>query len=84
MIKQVAALKQLTKTELIQFFDENIKANAPQKKALSVQVFATTHSTEETPENTESNVVEIEDVFTFRRSRPLYGSFKGGIGHVKL
>nr|XP_043635707.1 insulin-degrading enzyme-like 1, peroxisomal [Erigeron canadensis] len=79
---EVAELKQLTKDELIQFFDEHIKAGAPQKKALSVQVYATTQSSEDTPD--ETNAVDIEDVFIFKRSRPLYGSFKGGIGHVKL
>ncbi|KAM0027550.1 putative insulysin [Helianthus debilis subsp. tardiflorus] len=81
---EVAALKQLTKAELIEFFDEHIKAGAPQKKALSVQVYATTHSTENTSDEGDSNMVNIDDVFGFRRSRPLYGSFKGGIGHVKL
>ena len=83
-MKQVAALKQLTKAELIQFFDENIKVGAPQKKVLSVQVYAVTHSTEETMDNGDHEMVNIEDVFGFRRSRPLYGSFKGGIGHMKL
>ncbi|KAI3760627.1 hypothetical protein L1987_51025 [Smallanthus sonchifolius] len=81
---EVAALKQLTKAELIQFFDEHIKAGAPQKKALSVQVYATTHSTENTSDDDDYNMVNIDDAFSFRRSRPLYGSFKGGIGHVKL
>lgn len=84
MLKQVAELKQLTKAELIQFFDEHIKAGAPQKKALSVQVYATTHSTENISDEDDCNVVNIDDVFSFKRSRPLYGSFKGGIGHVKL
>lgn len=82
VLKQVAALKQLTKAELIQFFDEHIKAGAPQKKSLSVQVYATAQSTEK--DDSDCNMVNIDDVFTFRRSRPLYGSFKGGIGHVKL
>ncbi|XP_024981042.1 insulin-degrading enzyme-like 1, peroxisomal isoform X2 [Cynara cardunculus var. scolymus] len=81
---EVAALKQLTKAELIQFFDEHIKVGAPQKKTLSVQVYATTHSTEDMADNGDCNMVNIEDVFGFRRSRPLYGSFKGGIGHMKL
>ncbi|CAI9301344.1 unnamed protein product [Lactuca saligna] len=81
---EVAALKQLSKAEMIQFFDEHIKAGAPQKKALSVQVFSTTHATEETADAGEGKIVNIEDAFSFRRSRPLYGSFKGGIGHMKL
>lgn len=81
---EVTELNRLTKADLIQFFDEHIKAGGPQKKALSVQVYATSHSTEDIPDNSDCNVVNIEDVFSFRRSRPLYGSFKGGIGHVKL
>lgn len=81
---EVAALKELTKAELVQFFDEHIKAGAPQKKALSVQVYSSTHSTEDAVENSDCNIVPIEDVFSFRRSRPLYGSFKGGISHMKL
>ncbi|KAI3750269.1 hypothetical protein L2E82_20902 [Cichorium intybus] len=81
---EVAALKQLTKSELIEFFDEHVKAGAPQKKALSVQVYSTAYSTEETVDDGDGKIVNIEDVFSFRRSRPLYGSFKGGIGHMKL
>ncbi|KAL4558067.1 hypothetical protein LXL04_036263 [Taraxacum kok-saghyz] len=81
---EVVALKQLSKAELIAFFDEHIKAGAPQKKVLSVQVYSTPHSKEDTGDDSEGKIVNIEDVFSFRRSRPLYGSFKGGIGHMKL
>ncbi|XP_073298243.1 insulin-degrading enzyme-like 1, peroxisomal [Primulina huaijiensis] len=84
---EAAALKQLTQKDLIDFFNEYIKVGAPQKKGLSIRVYGSPHSSEYKADNsqsTESNVVQIEDIFSFRRSRPLYGSFKGGLGHVKL
>ncbi|KAL3819799.1 hypothetical protein ACJIZ3_005704 [Penstemon smallii] len=84
---EVAALKQLTQQELIDFFNEYIKVGALQKKGLSIRVYGSAHSSEYKADNsqtTESNVVQIEDIYSFRRSRPLYGSFKGGFGHVKL
>lgn len=86
-MKQVAALKQLTQKELVDFFDEHIKIGAPRKKSLSVRVYGSPHSSEfktDQSEPTEPNSVQIEDIFTFRRSRPLYGSFRGGFGHMKL
>lgn len=87
VMKQVAALKQLTQKELIDFFNEYIKVGAPRKMGLSIRVYGSAHSSEYQPDNSqpaESNVVQIEDIFSFRRSRPLYGSFKGGFGHLKL
>ncbi|CAK9155607.1 unnamed protein product [Ilex paraguariensis] len=84
---EVAALKKLTREELIDFFNEYIKVGAPRKKSLSVHVYASSHSSEYRAEKTEPvgpNSVQIEDIFSFRRSRPLYGSFKGGFGHMKL
>ncbi|KAK1366198.1 hypothetical protein POM88_041759 [Heracleum sosnowskyi] len=36
---QVAALKQVTQKDLIDFFNEHIKVGAPQKKSLSVRVY---------------------------------------------
>ena len=79
-MKQVAALKQLTKEDFIAFFDEYIKVGAPRKKTLSVQVYGTVHSSEykkDKYEQTEANVLRIDDIFDFKRSQPLYGSFKG-------
>ncbi|WOK97143.1 insulin-degrading enzyme-like 1, peroxisomal isoform X2 [Canna indica] len=84
---EVAALKELKKEELIDFFDTYIKVDAPQRKALSIQVYGGQNSAEykkvmeqvDTPK-----LHRIKDVFNFRRSRPLYGSFKGGLGHGKL
>ncbi|KAK2994516.1 hypothetical protein RJ640_010794 [Escallonia rubra] len=84
---EVTALKQLTKRELIDFFDENIKVGAPRRKSLSVQVCSSLHSSEfkaNPSPPVEPNSVQIEDIFSFRRSQPLYGSFKGGFGHMKL
>ncbi|KAG6411482.1 hypothetical protein SASPL_129565 [Salvia splendens] len=84
--REVAALKQLTQKDLIDFFNKYIKVGAPLKKGLSVRVYGSAHASEYKTDNSqppESNV-PIEDIFSFRRSRPLYGSFKGGFGHLKL
>ncbi|KAE9466051.1 hypothetical protein C3L33_02043, partial [Rhododendron williamsianum] len=85
--RHVAALKQLTQKELIDFFDEYVKVGAPRKKALSIQVYGSLHNSEYKTDQTEPNEpnsVRIDDIFSFRRSRPLYGSFKGGFAHMKL
>ncbi|KAI3984394.1 hypothetical protein MKX01_011348 [Papaver californicum] len=85
---EIAALKNLRQQELIDFFDEYIKVGAPAKKILSVQVYGGSHSgnyeasTKEISSHPQS--VLIEDIFSFRRSQPLYGSFKGGSGLMKL
>nr|GLL36596.1 insulin-degrading enzyme-like 1, peroxisomal [Ipomoea trifida] len=84
---EVEALKKLTKKDLIEFFDEHIKAGAPLKKSLSVQVYGSSHSAEckaHQNEPVEQHVVRVEDIFSFRRSHELYGSFKGGLGFMKL
>ena len=85
-MKQVAALKQITQKDLIDFFNEYIKVGAPLKKGLSVRVYGSAHASEYKTDNSQPPVsyVPIEDIFSFRRSRPLYGSFKGGFGHLKL
>jgi insulysin len=84
---QAAALRELKKKELIEFFDHHVKVNAPQKKILSIQVYGGLHSAEyqmmvhyaPPPQS-----CEITDIYSFRRSRPLYGSFKGSVGQMKL
>ncbi|KAM7530076.1 hypothetical protein LguiB_033486 [Lonicera macranthoides] len=85
---EVAALKQLTQKEEIDFFNEHIKAGASRKKTLSVRVYGSSHISElnadDKSEPNEPKFVQIEEIFSFRRSRPLYGSLKGGFGHVKL
>lgn len=84
---EVAALKQVTQKDLIDFFNEHIKVGALQKKSLSVRVYGSSHSSEyeeDKKESLEPNYIQIEDIFSFRRSQPLYASFKGGVGHVKL
>ncbi|RLN36220.1 zinc-metallopeptidase, peroxisomal [Panicum miliaceum] len=84
---EVAALRELKKEELIDFFDDHVKVNAPQKKILSIQVYGGLHSAEyqmivqNAPPPQSS---EITDIYSFRRSRPLYGSFRGGVGQMKL
>ncbi|GFY98227.1 insulinase (Peptidase family M16) family protein [Actinidia rufa] len=84
---EVAALNQLTLKELIDFFDEYIKVGAPRKKSLSVQVYGSAHSSEFKTDQSEPikpDSAQIDNIFVFKRSRPLYGSFKGGLGHMKL
>ncbi|XP_059309265.1 insulin-degrading enzyme-like 1, peroxisomal isoform X2 [Lycium ferocissimum] len=83
---EVAGLKQITKTDLIDFFNEYVNVGAPKRKSLSLQVFGSSHSCQlkaEKVDPVEPNVVQIEDIFCFRRSRPLYPSFKGDISHLK-
>jgi hypothetical protein len=84
---QVAALRELKKEELVGFFNDHVKVNAPQKKILSIQVYGGLHSAEY--ETIVQNAppppsCEITDIYSFRRSRPLYGSFRGGVGQMKL
>ncbi|KAF8669312.1 hypothetical protein HU200_051650 [Digitaria exilis] len=84
---EVAALRDLKKEELIDFFDDHVKINAPQKKILSVQVFGGLHTAEYqtiVQNAPPPQSCEITDVYSFRRSRPLYGSFRGGVGQMKL
>ncbi|KAL3637238.1 Insulin-degrading enzyme-like 1, peroxisomal [Castilleja foliolosa] len=85
--REVEALKQLSQKELIDFFDEHIKFGAPQKKSLSIRVYGGAHSSEYQTDNSqtaEPNTLRIEDIYSFRRSRPLYGSLRGVFGHMKL
>ncbi|CAL9246037.1 unnamed protein product [Arabidopsis halleri] len=76
---EVAALRELKKEELIDFFDEYIKAGAPKKKSLSVCVYGNQHLKEMSSdkEKVVTPSIEIEDIVGFRKSQPLYGSLKG-------
>ncbi|XP_051150110.1 insulin-degrading enzyme-like 1, peroxisomal isoform X2 [Andrographis paniculata] len=85
--REVEALEQLSQKELIDFFNEYIKIGAPNKKSLSIRIYGNRHSSELEADNNKTSdptSVRIEDIFTFKRSRPLYGSFKGGFGQFKL
>ncbi|MBA0607188.1 hypothetical protein Godav_019530, partial [Gossypium davidsonii] len=76
---EVDALKKLTQQELIYFFDENIKVGATRKKTLSVRVYGNQHLAEYNLQKSEAvqpNTVQIDDIFSFRRSRPLYASVR--------
>lgn len=86
MFKQVAALRQLEKQDLVDFFNEYIKVGAPQRRTLSVAVYGNRHSSEYTADKSEPQrySMKIDDIFSFRRSQPLYGLFRGVSGHVKL
>ncbi|GJN32785.1 hypothetical protein PR202_gb21313 [Eleusine coracana subsp. coracana] len=84
---KVAALRELKKEELIEFFNNHVKVDAPQKKVLSIQVYGGLHSAEYqkiVDDAPPPPWCEITDIYSFRRSRPLYGSFKGGVGQMKL
>ncbi|XP_024189601.1 insulin-degrading enzyme-like 1, peroxisomal [Rosa chinensis] len=84
---EIAALRQLTQQELIEFYNEHIKVGAPRKRTLSVRVYGNPHSSEYASDKSspvQPCTVKIDDIFTFRRSQPLYASFKGNFGHVKL
>ncbi|KAL3533780.1 hypothetical protein ACH5RR_007301 [Cinchona calisaya] len=84
---EVAALKQLTQEQFVDFFNERIKVAAPRKKALSVLVYGNSHLPEYEADKSvlvSPEFVQIEDICSFKRSRPLYGSFRGGLGHMKV
>ena len=83
----MAALRELKKEEFIEFFDQYIKVSAPQRRTLSVQVFGGNHSAEFKEAITEADppkTYRITDISGFKRSRPLYGSLKGGPGRITM
>ncbi|RDX69871.1 Insulin-degrading enzyme-like 1, peroxisomal, partial [Mucuna pruriens] len=79
---EVEALRQLTLQELIGFFNEYVKVGAPRKKTLSVRVHGNRHSSEYKAQASEPHLAKIDNIFTFRRSQSLYGSFKGLSGQL--
>ncbi|KAE9621676.1 putative insulysin [Lupinus albus] len=81
---EVEALRQLSHEELIDFFNEYVKIGAPQKRTLSVGVYGKLHSSEYKTEASQPHLIEIDNIFSFRRSQSLYPSFKGLSGHMKL
>ncbi|XP_020586970.1 insulin-degrading enzyme-like 1, peroxisomal [Phalaenopsis equestris] len=84
---EVAALRDLTKEQLLDFFNSFVKVDAPKRKTLSIQIYGGLHSAEHKLAITEAdqtNTFRIKDVCSFRRSRPLYASFRGGHGLMKL
>ncbi|XP_010523876.1 PREDICTED: insulin-degrading enzyme-like 1, peroxisomal [Tarenaya hassleriana] len=82
---EVAELRKITQQDLIGFFNDHIKVGACGKKSLSIRVYGSPHLSEmpSDKEQIPSPSVEIKDVFGFRKSRPLYGSFRG-CGQLKL
>ncbi|CAH2063830.1 unnamed protein product [Thlaspi arvense] len=76
---EVAALRELKKEELIDFFDEYIKVGAPKKRSLSICVYGSQHLNEMASDKDKvvSPLVEIQDIVGFRKSQPLYGSLRG-------
>ncbi|XP_068308397.1 insulin-degrading enzyme-like 1, peroxisomal isoform X2 [Pyrus communis] len=82
---EIAALRQLTQQEMMDFFIEHIKVGAPQKRSLSVRVYGNSHSSEYMTDKSsplQPCSVKIDDILSFRSSQSLYGSFKGN--DVKL
>ncbi|KAJ4904867.1 Insulinase (Peptidase family M16) family protein [Raphanus sativus] len=78
--EEVAALRELKKEELIDFFDEYIKVDAPKKKSMSICVYGSHHLKEMAADKDKviaSPLIEIEDIVGFRKSQPLYGSLNG-------
>ncbi|CAN6454673.1 unnamed protein product [Victoria cruziana] len=85
---EVAALRKLTRNDLIEFFDTYVRVRSPQRKKLSVQVFGGRHSAEYDGaiccNKHDSSVYRIDDIFSFRKSQALYGSVRGGFDLMKL
>ncbi|KAG2325587.1 hypothetical protein Bca52824_008315 [Brassica carinata] len=77
--EEVAVLRELKKEELIDFFDEYIKVDAPNKKSMSICVYGRQHLKKMASDKDKvaSPFIEIEDIVGFRKSQPLYGSLKG-------
>ncbi|GAY61801.1 hypothetical protein CUMW_212840 [Citrus unshiu] len=64
-----------------------LKLVHPEKKTVSVRVYGRLHARElekETSESAEPHIVHADDIFSFRRSQPLHGSFNGGFVQMKL
>ncbi|XP_074321353.1 insulin-degrading enzyme-like 1, peroxisomal [Silene latifolia] len=84
---EVAALKQLTQQELVDFFDEFVKIGANRKRNLSIWVYGSAHSSEQEVDHSStepSQFIHIDDIYAFKRSQQLYGSFKGAQNLAKL
>ncbi|XP_019084921.1 PREDICTED: insulin-degrading enzyme-like 2 isoform X1 [Camelina sativa] len=82
---EVAALRELKKEELIDFFDGYIKVDAPKKKSWSICVYGNQHVNEMASDKDKvvSPSIKVEDIVGFRNSQPLYGSLSG-CGQLKL
>ncbi|VVB05994.1 unnamed protein product [Arabis nemorensis] len=73
---KVAALRELKKEELIDYFNEYIKIDEPKKQSLSICVYGSNQMASD-KEIVVSPFIEIEDIVGFRKSQPLYGSLEG-------
>ncbi|KAK9664344.1 hypothetical protein RND81_14G035000 [Saponaria officinalis] len=84
---EVAALKQLTQQELVDFFDNFVKVGANRKRDLSIWIYGSSHSSDYEADKSSADhpqFIHIDDIFAFKRSQPLYGSFKGAQNPSKL
>ncbi|EFJ11426.1 hypothetical protein SELMODRAFT_447027 [Selaginella moellendorffii] len=71
---EVAALRTLTKDELLEFYINHIKSGAPMRRKLSVQIYGKLHMQE--LELLEDGKNRIKDLFSFKRSQGLYSSLR--------
>ncbi|KMZ64568.1 putative Insulin-degrading enzyme [Zostera marina] len=86
---EIAALRELKHHELVDFFDRYVKVGSPERKSVSFQVFGGLHSAEYKIAKNGSGrhpnkMNRIDDIIMFKKSRPLYGSLKGGFTQTKL
>ncbi|KAJ4792475.1 Insulin-degrading enzyme [Rhynchospora pubera] len=84
---EVEVLRGLKKQDFINFFDQYIKVDAPKRKTLSVKVFGSNHFAEyekSSEERDPPQIYRVEDIFSFRRSRPLYSSLRSGLCQIAV
>jgi hypothetical protein len=65
-------VKQISKGQVLRFFDKYIAPSAPCRRKLCVQVFAKQHESCMDQAIDEETVVVIKDLVEFKRSMPLF------------
>lgn len=77
--KQVALLRDLSQEDFKDFFNTYVRVGAPRSKSLSIQIYGARHTSEYKAVKFESQSehVRIDDIYSFKRSRPLYSSLSG-------
>ena len=71
-LQQIAEhVKEISKRQVLRFFDKYVAASAPHRRKLCVQVFAKQHE-ELMKEEVDSDTIVIEDPSSFKSSMPLY------------
>lgn len=77
--KQVALLRDLSQEEFKDFFNTYVRVGAPRRKSLSIQIYGARHTSEYKAAKfgSQSEHVRIDDIYSFKRSQPLYSSLSG-------